>query len=173
MLETLPEEVAVEEGTIEWKKGEQIGKGTFGAVYMGLNAATGELFAVKQIFLVDGSEEEVKRLEGEIKLMRRLHHEHIVQYLGTARDSQSLFIFMEYVPGGSIASMLTQFGLFTEELIKRFVRQILLGTDYLHKQGIVHRDIKGANVLVRHKLHTLYSCMSLHDPSIFTPSPLT
>lgn len=43
---------------------------------------------MKQIFLVDGSEEEVARLEREIRLMRRLHHKHIVQYLGTARDSQ-------------------------------------------------------------------------------------
>jgi len=142
------EAAVADETRIEWKKGELIGKGTFGRVFMGLNERTGELFAVKEIDLNDGTEEEVARLEREITLMKRLDHRHIVRYYGTAHDAHSLFIFMEYVPGGSIASMLSQFGHFKEDLVRKFVRQILLGTNYLHSKGIVHRDIKGANVLV-------------------------
>lgn len=73
---------------------------------------------------------------------------HIVRYCGTDRGIRHLYIFLEYVPGGSIASMLQQFGVFREDLVRRFMHQILLGTRYLHDKGIIHRDIKGANVLV-------------------------
>ncbi len=139
---------AVQQETIEWKKGAQIGKGTFGSVFVGLNARTGERFAVKEIGLVDGSRAEVVRLEKEIVLMKRLHHAHIVRYLGTAHGPHHLYIFMEYVPGGSIASMLAQYGAFGQALIRRLVAQVVLGIAYLHEKGIVHRDIKGANVLV-------------------------
>lgn len=133
---------------IRWKRGEQIGEGSFGKVYMGFNERTGELFAVKQISLMDGTQEEAEQLEAEINLMKRLRHRHIVRYVGTGRGERHLYIFLEYVSGGSIASMLAQFGVFHEDLLKRFVYQILLGVSYLHAYRIIHRDIKGANVLV-------------------------
>ncbi|CAM9501439.1 unnamed protein product, partial [Ectocarpus fasciculatus] len=133
---------------IHWKRGEQIGMGSFGKVFKGLNKSTGELFAVKQISLRDGLREEINTLEAEIDLMKDLDHRHIVRYCGTDRGVRHLYIFLEYVPGGSIASMLQQFGVFREDLVRRFMHQILLGTRYLHEKGIIHRDIKGANVLV-------------------------
>jgi len=77
-----------------------------------------------------------------------ISNRHIVRYCGTDRGSRHLYIFLEYVPGGSIASMLQQFGVFREDLVRRFTHQILLGMRYLHEKGIIHRDIKGANVLV-------------------------
>ena len=131
-----------------WKRGEQLGFGTFGNVYLGLNETSGTFFAVKQVALPDGSKSEVSTLTTEITLMKELDHTHIVRYLGTEVSALELYIFMEYVPGGSIAKMLKQFGVFNEVLIERYTRQILLGVEYLHGKGIVHRDIKGANVLV-------------------------
>ncbi|CAN0253625.1 unnamed protein product, partial [Discosporangium mesarthrocarpum] len=144
---------------IHWKRGQQIGEGTFGKacsshglpaplVFKGLNEATGELFAVKQIGLGEGTQAEVNLLQAEINLMKNLYHRHIVRYRGTHRGEKHLYIFLEYVPGGSIASMLQHYGVFREDLIRRFVYQILLGVCYLHGKGILHRDIKGANVLV-------------------------
>ena len=64
-----------------------------------------------------------------------LDHENIVRYLGTAQSDKYLFIILEYVPGGSIQSMLQQFGAFSESLICRFSTQILSGVDYLHNKG--------------------------------------
>jgi mitogen-activated protein kinase kinase kinase len=62
-----------------------------------------------------------------------------------------LNIFLEYVPGGSVVQLLTNYGPFEEPLVRNFVRQILCGLNYLHDRDIIHRDIKGANVLVDNK----------------------
>lgn len=140
-----------------WMKGDLIGEGSFGSVYLALHAITGELMAVKQVELPDvgkGTESDKKKqsmvnaLKLEIELLQGLHHQHIVQYLGTSSDETHLNIFLEYVPGGSIAAMLKQYNTFPEPLTRNFTRQILDGLAYLHSRNIIHRDIKGANILV-------------------------
>ncbi|OWZ14472.1 STE/STE11 protein kinase [Phytophthora megakarya] len=136
----------------QWKRGELIGEGTFGKVYKGLNIATGELFALKEIEIHSSPNADqvtqMQKLGEEISLMNNLIHKHIVRYKGSHRSANHFYIFMEYVPGGSIASMLKQFDAFREDLIRIFTRQIVQGVVYLHQMGIIHRDIKGANVLV-------------------------
>ena len=143
-----------------WMKGSLIGEGSFGSVFLALHAITGELMAVKQVEIpsaTKGTEFDKRKnnmvtaLKHEIELLQGLHHPNIVQYLGTATDDQCLNIFLEYVPGGSIATMLKQYNTFQEPLVKNFVRQILSGLSYLHNRDIIHRDIKGANVLVDNK----------------------
>ena len=143
-----------------WMKGSLIGEGSFGSVFLALHAITGELMAVKQVEIpsaTKGTEFDQRKnnmvtaLKHEIELLQGMHHPNIVQYLGTAADDQYLNIFLEYVPGGSIATMLKQYNTFQEPLIKNFVRQILAGLSYLHSRDIIHRDIKGANILVDNK----------------------
>ncbi|KAG1142581.1 hypothetical protein G6F37_004575 [Rhizopus arrhizus] len=141
-----------------WMKGSLIGRGTFGDVYLGLNPLSGELMAVKQVELpVENSATEerkrsmVEALHREIELLKELEHENIVQYLGSKTDESYFSIFLEYVPGGSVAGLLASYGAFQEPLVESFVRQILKGLNYLHNKDIVHRDIKGANVLVDNK----------------------
>ena len=140
-----------------WMKGDLIGEGSFGSVYLALHAVTGELMAVKQVELPNvakGTESDKKKtamiaaLKQEITLLQGLQHPHIVQYLGTSSDEDHLNIFLEYVPGGSIAGMLKQYNTFQEALVRNFTRQILEGLSYLHGRNIIHRDIKGANILV-------------------------
>jgi len=93
----------------------------------------------------------------EIDVMKNLNHPNIVRYLGTkigkGKHKNIMYIFLEYCSGGSIRSMLTKFGSFEENLIRSYSKQILDGLLYLHSNNIIHRDIKGANLLVKdHKV---------------------
>ncbi|KAF2096790.1 protein kinase byr2 [Rhizodiscina lignyota] len=144
---------------VKYMKGALIGQGSFGSVYLALHAVTGELMAVKQVEMPSstGTQLDAKKnnmveaLKHEIGLLRDLKHPNIVQYLGSNSDDTHLNIFLEYVPGGSVATMLVNYGPLGEGLIANFVRQILNGLNYLHSRDIIHRDIKGANILVDNK----------------------
>ncbi|CAN6618217.1 serine/threonine-protein kinase Ste11p [Trichomonascus vanleenenianus] len=154
-----------ESAPTKWIKGRLIGSGSFGTVYLGMNSFTGALMAVKQVELPADDNENAQRKKGmvdalqrEMDILRELHHENIVQYLGSNSEGNHLNIFLEYVPGGSVATLLANYGEFSEPLIRNFVRQILQGLKYLHGQNIIHRDIKGANVLVDNK-----GCIKISD----------
>jgi serine/threonine protein kinase len=143
-----------------WIKGALIGEGAFGQVYLGMNTVTGLLMAVKQARIPDDSMLDARRLkaklaalEHEINLLQDLRHTNIVGYLRSAFDEEHLNIFLEYVPGGSVASLLSSYGAFEETLVQNFLRQILRGLEYLHAKEIIHCDIKGANVLVDNNGH--------------------
>ncbi|CAI5493556.1 unnamed protein product [Closterium sp. Naga37s-1] len=131
---------------------------------MGLNLESGELLAVKQVLIPsasttkDKAQEYIKGLEAEVAVLRNLSHPNIVRYLGTAREEEALNIFLEFVPGGSIASLLNKFGCFTEKVIRMYTRQLMTGLSYLHYNHIMHRDIKGANILVDNR-----GCIKLAD----------
>ena len=66
-------------------------------------------------------------------------------------EDECFNIFLEYVPGGSVADLLRNYGVLAESLVKDFVRQILQGLSYLHERGVIHRDIKGTSILVDNK----------------------
>lgn len=72
-------------------------------------------------------------------------------FVASCVDEDHLNIFLEYVPGGSVTSLLRNYGAFEEPLVRNWVRQILTGLNYLHERDIIHRDIKGANMLVDNK----------------------
>jgi serine/threonine protein kinase len=133
--------------------GALIGEGAYGKVYECLNVDTGEILVSKHV-KVSGDPEKIKdevmSLSSEIQLLKQLSHRNIVHYVHTEinSDLSAVDIIMEYVPGGSIRSLLNRFGRFTENMVKRYTHQILEGLAYLHENGIIHRDIKGANLLV-------------------------
>ncbi|RDL35343.1 putative MAPKK kinase [Venustampulla echinocandica] len=144
----------------KWMKGALIGQGSFGSVYLALHAVTGELLAVKQVetpspgansATAARKKSMIDALKREISLLRDLQHPNIVQYLGASSSAEHLNIFLEYVPGGSVQTMLNSYGALREPLIRNFVRQIVTGLAYLHGRDIIHRDIKGANILVDNK----------------------
>ena len=92
--------------------------------------------------------EKISELESEVELQKDLDHPNIVKYYGCQNKNKCLSIFLEYVEGGSLVQMLEKYFPFDEFVIKKFTRQILKGLEYLHMHQIIHRDIKGANVLV-------------------------
>uniref|UniRef100_A0A3B4CYQ6 Mitogen-activated protein kinase kinase kinase 2 n=1 Tax=Pygocentrus nattereri TaxID=42514 RepID=A0A3B4CYQ6_PYGNA len=135
-----------------WRLGKLLGQGAFGRVFLCYDADTARELAVKQVQFDPDSPEtskEVSALECEIQLLKNLCHERIVQYYGCLRDTheRTLSIFMEYMPGGSIKDQLKSYGALTENVTRKYTRQILEGVCYLHSNMIVHRDIKGANIL--------------------------
>ncbi|XP_061876652.1 mitogen-activated protein kinase kinase kinase 22 [Entelurus aequoreus] len=137
---------------VNWRQGKLLGRGAFGEVYLCYDADTGRELAAKQVpFDPDCQEtsKEVNALECEIQLLKNLRHERIVQYYGCLRDldHRKLTIFVEFMPGGSIKDQLKAYGALTEKVSRRYSRQILQGVSYLHSNMIVHRDIKGANIL--------------------------
>lgn len=142
--------------TFRWFKGELIGKGTYGRVYLGMNATTGEFLAVKEVEVnpkaAAGDKNKMKELvaalDREIDTMQHLDHVNIVQYLGCERKEASISIFLEYIPGGSIGSCLRKHGKFEEPVVSSLTRQTLSGLAYLHREGILHRDLKADNILL-------------------------
>ncbi|KAL1884135.1 hypothetical protein VTK73DRAFT_6804 [Phialemonium thermophilum] len=142
--------------TFRWFKGQLIGKGTYGRVYLGMNATTGEFLAVKEVEVnpkAAGGDrnkmrELVMALDQEIDTMQHLDHVNIVQYLGCERKETSISIFLEYISGGSIGSCLRKHGKFEESVVASLTRQTLNGLAYLHREGILHRDLKADNILL-------------------------
>ncbi|KAJ9470356.1 Mitogen-activated protein kinase kinase kinase 2 [Diplonema papillatum] len=140
-----------EQVKLRWKRGKELGQGAYGTVWLGLNEGTGQLMAVKSLefSLTDANiAQRLAALQQEIRMLKLLSHVNIVSYLCTERTGKTFNIFMEFVPGGSIASLLSQFGSLSEATCRNYTRQILYALEYLHQNNVVHRDVKGANVLV-------------------------
>ncbi|KAJ9177810.1 hypothetical protein P3X46_012982 [Hevea brasiliensis] len=135
----------------KWKKGKLLGRGTFGHVYLGFNSESGQMCAIKEVRVVSDdqtSKECLKQLNQEINLLSQLSHPNIVRYYGSELSEETLSVYLEYVSGGSIHKLLQEYGAFKEPVIQNYTTQILCGLAYLHGRNTVHRDIKGANILV-------------------------
>ncbi|GAA5871422.1 hypothetical protein JCM8547_002661 [Rhodosporidiobolus lusitaniae] len=152
-----------------FKLAEKLGQGAFGSVYkvcfplllsltpasslllrfvqQALNWTTGETCAVKQIDLSHISKSELPDIMSEIDLLKCLHHPNIVQYRGYARTDSALYIVLEYCENGSLSAIIKKFGRIPEQLVGLYTLQVLQGLQYLHEQGVIHRDIKGSNIL--------------------------
>ncbi|XP_010664609.1 mitogen-activated protein kinase kinase kinase 5 isoform X2 [Vitis vinifera] len=114
----------------QWQKGKLIGRGTFGSVYVATNRETGALCAMKEVDIIPDdpkSSECIKQLE---------------------QVDDHFYIYLEYVHPGSINKYVDHFGAMTENVVRNFTRHILSGLAYLHSTKTIHRDIKGANLLV-------------------------
>lgn len=138
---------------LRWVRGETIGRGTMGTVFQAMDPAKGRVFAVKEVSFNEDNISDMKykkQLETEISICKDVQHPRIVSYLGHDYLDSCLFIYMEFMHGGSLAQVLQQFGAIDEGVMQVYTRELLEGLDHLHSQKppVLHRDIKGANVLV-------------------------
>ena len=130
-----------------YQLGDLLGRGASGSVYRALNFLTGETVAIKSVSLLSLPPSSLPDIMSEIDLLKNLNHPNIVKYKGFARDKDNLWIVLEYCENGSLQTILKKFGKFPESLVAVYISQVLEGLNYLHEQGVIHRDIKGANIL--------------------------
>lgn len=137
---------------IRVEKKERVGRGTFGDVFRAIDLDTGTEIAVKEIVVAQDCakdlEKQIHTLEREIRVMQKLDHPNTVKYLGAKRQQDTLNIYMEFVSGGTVASLLRHKGPLSEDAARRYAKQLLCGLDYLHDKKIAHRDLKGDNLFL-------------------------
>lgn len=156
LIESVPKDLPPGQNSFQIGRGQLIGKGSYGRVYLGINLTTGDFLAVKQVEVnqkaagqdKDKMKEMVAALDQEIDTMQHLEHSNIVQYLGCERKEYSISIFLEYISGGSIGSCYRKHGKFEENLVSSLTKQTLEGLAYLHHEGVLHRDLKADNILL-------------------------
>ncbi|XP_075617680.1 TRAF2 and NCK-interacting protein kinase isoform X9 [Balearica regulorum gibbericeps] len=133
---------------------ELVGNGTYGQVYKGRHVKTGQLAAIKVMDVTGDEEEEIKQ---EINMLKKYsHHRNIATYYGAfikknppGMDDQ-LWLVMEFCGAGSVTDLIknTKGNTLKEEWIAYICREILRGLSHLHQHKVIHRDIKGQNVLL-------------------------
>ena len=124
-------------------------------VWLALNVKNGEMIAVKQYDLIVPSPELAQKqkdrmnaIKAQLSVLCGLQHPNIDQLLGYEETTINLNVFFEYIPGGSIRSVINKDVSFSEDVMKSFTGQILCGLEYLHWRGIWHGDVHTDHILV-------------------------
>ncbi|XP_068614619.1 mitogen-activated protein kinase kinase kinase kinase 5-like [Brachionichthys hirsutus] len=124
----------------------RVGGGTYGEVYKARDKQSGDLAAIKIIKMEP--EDDFSVIQQEIIIVKSCRHPNIVKYFGSYIRSNKLWICMEFCGGGSLQDIYHTTGSLTEPQIAYVCRELLKGLDYMHSQRKIHRDIKGANILL-------------------------
>lgn len=133
-----------------FEKLDKIGQGTYSSVYRACDLETGRIVALKKVRFVNMDPESVRFMAREILILRRLDHPNVMKLEGlvTSRVSGNLYLVFEYMEhdlAGLAASPAVRF---TEPQIKCYMQQLLCGLEHCHSRGVLHRDIKGSNLLI-------------------------
>ena len=127
---------------------KQLGRGASGEVYLVHKRDTGEAFACK-IIQKDGDMNDAESMATEIEIMKRVRHPHIVTLYELYESSSCMWLILELVDGGDLNYYISGREHYSEKVISHHFKQILQGLHYLHQQGVVHRDLKLDNVLMK------------------------
>ncbi|KAL8158058.1 hypothetical protein AgCh_002681 [Apium graveolens] len=133
-----------------FEKIDKIGQGTYSNVYKARDIVTGKIVALKKVRFDNLEPESVKFMAREILILRRLDHPNVIKLEGlvTSRMSCSLYLVFEYMEhdlAGLAASPTIKF---TEPQVKCYMHQLLSGLEHCHNRHVLHRDIKGSNLLL-------------------------
>lgn len=131
--------------------GKELGRGKFATVYEGRHAVTGQRLAIKmmdkqKLLAEDPRVEEF--LQRETSIMKSLDHPNVVRLYDVLETPTSLFLVMEFCPGGTLGDYLATKKALPEEEVQRYIRQIAAGLQYMRARSVSHRDLKPANLLL-------------------------
>ena len=128
-----------------------MGSGAFGRVYLVYDRDARHELAMKRVALGVHMDSDTRKklaaLECEIQILKNIKHKCVVQYFGCVQEKGSICIFMEFMSGGSVKDLLLSRGPLSAAVAASYTRQVLEGLVHIHHHGIIHRDIKSANIL--------------------------
>nr|GMD63583.1 probable serine/threonine-protein kinase At1g54610 [Ipomoea batatas] len=133
-----------------FEKLDKIGQGTYSNVYKAKDALTGKIVALKKVHFDNLEPESVRFMAREILILRSLDHPNVVKLQGlvTSRMSCSLYLVFDYMDHDLAGLAASQGIKFTKAQVKCYMHQILSGLEHCHKLHVLHRDIKGSNLLI-------------------------
>ncbi|XP_020704518.1 protein IMPAIRED IN BABA-INDUCED STERILITY 1 isoform X1 [Dendrobium catenatum] len=133
-----------------FEKLDKIGQGTYSSVFRARDLENGKVVALKKVRFDNFEPESVKFMAREIEILRRLDHPNVMKLEGliTSQLSCSLYLVFEYMEHDLSGLSSSPDVKFTESQVKCYMKQLLSGLEHCHSRGIIHRDIKGANLLV-------------------------
>nr|GMD72746.1 probable serine/threonine-protein kinase At1g09600 [Ipomoea batatas] len=133
-----------------FEKLNKIGQGTYSSVYKARDLTNNKIVAMKKVRFVNMDAESVRFMSREICILRRLDHPNVMKLeaVVTSRLSESLYLVFEYMEHDLSGLAIAHGSKFTESQIKCYMQQLLSGLDHCHSRGVLHRDIKGSNLLL-------------------------
>ncbi|KAG8865273.1 hypothetical protein FRB96_000163 [Tulasnella sp. 330] len=132
-----------------------ISKGAFGAVFLAKKKTTGDYFAIKVLKKADMiAKNQITNVKAErMIMMKQAESPFVVKLFWTFQSKDNLYLVMEYLNGGDCAALIKTIGNLPEEWTRGYVAEIVLGLEYLHATGVVHRDLKPDNLLIDQNGH--------------------
>lgn len=136
-----------------FEKLEKIGQGTYSSVFRARELKTGRIVALKKVRFDNFEPESVRFMAREILILRRLDHPNIIKLEGlvTSRLSGSIYLVFEYMEHDLSGLLACPNINFSESQVKCYMKQLLSGLEHCHSRGVMHRDIKGSNLLINNE----------------------
>ncbi|KAJ6598905.1 hypothetical protein DFH09DRAFT_1129532 [Mycena vulgaris] len=127
-----------------------ISKGAFGSVFLAKKKVTGDYFAIKVLKKADMiAKNQITNVKAErMILMKQAESPFVAKLYFTFQSKENLYLVMEYLNGGDCAALIKSLGSLPEEWTKNYIAEVVLGLEYLHQRGVVHRDLKPDNLLI-------------------------
>lgn len=131
-----------------------ISRGAFGRVFLAKKRATGDNFAIKVLRKIDMIRKNaVENILAERDILISVRNPFVVRFFYSFTCRDNLYLVMEYLNGGDLYSLLRKMGCLEENVARVYIAELVLALEYLHSQGVVHRDLKPDNILIAHDGH--------------------
>ncbi|CAH2036122.1 unnamed protein product [Thlaspi arvense] len=133
---------------------KNISSGAFGRVFLARKRTTGDIFAIKVLKKADMIRKNaVERIIAERDILIKARNPFVVKFFYSFTSRENLYLVMEYLKGGDLFSMLAKLGCLDESIARGYIAEVVLALEYLHSEGVVHRDLKPDNLLIANDGH--------------------